>query len=199
MPRVLPRILSTAVLLFALGGLTACVEKITAPFTGTTVNRDEESFAEFRDVPYPANMSFNKQESFTYSRRDVTSGLVVVSGRMNVDELGAYYDLHLPGHGWSPLADIHYSSALVSTWKKGNKVLTVVGRPVAFSIGSDLKVELWVAPPYTKDDLGERTAYQKPTVREPASSNAGSGFFDGLFSGGSGKSGSGSSVTEEDI
>ncbi|UQZ89742.1 hypothetical protein C4J81_11200 [Deltaproteobacteria bacterium Smac51] len=189
------RILSIAVLMIAVSGLTGCVEKITTPFTGTTVNRDEESFAEFSDVPYPANMSFSKKDSFTYSRRGVFSGLVVVSGRMNVDELGAYYDLHLPGHGWSPVAEVHYSSALVSTWKKGDKVLTIIGKPVSFSIGSDLRVELWVAPPHTKDDLGQRVAYQKPTVKESGTTTSSSG---GLFSKTTTKKSS-DSVTEEDI
>ncbi len=148
------------------------------------MNRDEESFAEFRDVPYPANFSFSKKDSFTYHRRGILSGLVVVSGRMTVDELGAYYDLRLPGHGWSPVADIHYSSALVSTWKKGDKTLTIVGRPVSFALADEVKVELWVAPPHTRDDLGQRVNYQKPAAHNSSSS---------------GSKKSGDAVTEEDI
>ncbi|MDR1920847.1 MAG: hypothetical protein LBS31_03785, partial [Candidatus Adiutrix sp.] len=45
-----------------------CVERVTAPIVSTSVGRDLESFAEFKDVPYPANMVFNKDESFTYRR-----------------------------------------------------------------------------------------------------------------------------------
>ena len=192
------KIIPITVLMFALTGLSGCVEKVTAPFTAPPVNRDEESFAEFRDVPYPANFSFSKKDSFTYSRRGVLSGLVVVSGRMNVDELGAYYDLHLPGHGWSPAADIHYSSALVSTWKKGDKILTIVGRPSSFSLADEVKVELWVAPPYTKDDLGQRVVYRKPAAQGSSSSGSG-GLFDGIFPGSTSSKKSGDTVTEEDI
>lgn len=188
-----------ALVLFALLSLSGCVEKVTAPFTAPPVNRDEESFAEFSDVPYPAHLKFSKGDSFTYQRRGMLSGLVVVSGRMNLDELGAYFDTHLPGHGWSPLSDIQYSSALVSTWKKGDKILTVVGRPSALSIVGEVKVELWVAPPYTADDLGKRVVYQKPASRE-SSSSGGGGILGGIFSSsGSGSKKSDNSVTEEDI
>jgi hypothetical protein len=184
---------SLLVLFFALA-LSGCVEKVTAPFTGPPVNRDEESFAEFRDVPYPAHLRFNKNVSFTYQRRGVLSGLVQVEGTMTVDELGAYCDAHLPGHGWKPISDIQYSSALVSTWKKADKILTVVGRPSSLStLSGGLNVQLWVAPPYTEDDLGQRVIYRK---KDPSSSG---GILDELFSTGSGSKKSGGSMTEEDI
>lgn len=184
--------------------LSGCVEAITDTVAGPTRGQDEESFAEFLDVPYPANMSFSKKQSFTYERRGVQSGLVTVSGRMNMDELGAYYDAHLPGHGWSPVAEVQYSSAFASTWRKGEKLLTIVSRPASFSVGGDVTVELWVAPPHTQADLGHRVVYQKPSAQEEGESSSGGGFLDGLF-GGPKKSGDGAkgsthgAVTEEDI
>ncbi len=183
---------SLVIVLFAVI-LSGCVEKVAAPFTGPPVNREEESFAEFRDVPYPSNLSFDKKSSFTYQRRGVLSGVVALSGSMTVDEAGAWYDAHLPGHGWRPLADIQFSTALFSTWKKGDKVLTVVGRPSSLSsVSGGLNLQLWVAPPYTEDDLGHRVVYQKEK-------SSGGGILDELLSTGSSSKKSDNSVTEEDI
>jgi hypothetical protein len=98
-------------------------------------------------------------------RRGVLSGVVTVVGKFSADELGAYYDQHLPSHGWSPLAEAQ-SSKLVSTWTKGNKVLTIITTNVTFSIGTDIRVELWVAPPHTKGDLGQRVVYDSAPTGE---------------------------------
>jgi hypothetical protein len=141
---------------FLTGCLTVAVRDSSGPQAPTA---GEESFAEFMDVPYPATMTLEKGDTFSYSRRDIQAGVVTVIGRMTVDELGAYYDGHLPGHGWAPLAEAQ-NVKLVSTWTKGSKVLTIIATPIVMAIGGNLRVEMWVAPPHTKSDLGQRSVYR---------------------------------------
>jgi hypothetical protein len=153
-------------LIFIFFFLPGCLAAITAPFESSSPqNRDEESFAEFMDVPYPSIFSLDKKNSFTYSRRNVLSGVVTVAGRLNLDEIGAYYDQHLPQHGWVPVAEAQ-GSKLVSTWKKGEAILTILAQPATFSIGNDTRVELWVSPPHLKGDLGQRVIYQSTKPNE---------------------------------
>ncbi|MDR2442383.1 MAG: hypothetical protein LBE31_02545 [Deltaproteobacteria bacterium] len=125
----------------------------------SSLTSGEESFAEFLDVPYPASMTLERDNTFTYSRRNVLAGVVSVVGRFSVEELALFYDQHLPGHGWTPLAEAQ-NVKLVSTWTKGGKVLTIIATPIIMAIGGNLRVELWVAPPHTKADLGKRMVYQ---------------------------------------
>jgi hypothetical protein len=157
-----------AILLAALvpsltGCLTVAIRDSSGPSAPTP---DEESFAEFMDVPYPAIMTLEKDDTYTYTRRDVQAGVVTVMGRMTVDELGAFYDEHLPSHGWLPVAEAQ-SVKLVSTWTKGSKVLTIIATPIVMAIGGNLRVELWVAAPHTKADLGQRTVYRSAHDGEP--------------------------------
>ncbi|MDR1084895.1 MAG: hypothetical protein LBP22_08555 [Deltaproteobacteria bacterium] len=158
---------SLAALFLCLWALTGCVKPIIAPFGGKdTPAQDGESFAEFLDVPYPSVMGLDRTATFTYTRRGVLAGTIVVAGRMTVDEAGAYFDLHLPPHGWAPLAEAQ-GSKIVSTWTKGDKVLTVIISSAFAITGQDSRIEMWVAPPHLKSDLGQRVVYKKaPEPRE---------------------------------
>ncbi|MDR1308532.1 MAG: hypothetical protein LBL95_01315 [Deltaproteobacteria bacterium] len=126
-----------------------------------------ESFAEFMDLPYPPVMTLETRNTFAYERKGIRAGVVTVVGRLSADEIGAYYDSHLPAHGWAPLAEAQ-STKLVSTWTKGQKVLTIVTSPITLSIGSDTRLELWVAPPHSQGDLGQRIVYGSTGPREEA-------------------------------
>ncbi|MDR2455899.1 MAG: hypothetical protein LBE49_04815 [Deltaproteobacteria bacterium] len=151
-------------LLLALSGLTmalsGCVTVALRDTSGpNAATIDDESFAEFMDVPYPAIMTLEKDGTFSYMRREAKAGVVTVMGKMTVDELGAFYDAHLPGHGWSPVAEAQ-SNKLVSTWTKGGRALTIIATPIVMAIGGNLRVELWVGAPHTKGDLGHRVVYR---------------------------------------
>ncbi|MDR2140680.1 MAG: hypothetical protein LBR11_02650 [Deltaproteobacteria bacterium] len=143
-------------------GLTGCVRPIIAPFGGKdSPPLEGESFAEFLDVPYPSVMGLDRQSTYVYKRRGIQAGTIVVAGRMTVDEVGEYYDQHLPSHGWSPLAEAQ-GSKLVSTWTKDKKVLTIIVSSVFSITGQDSRVEIWVSPPHLSSDLGQRVVYKKP-------------------------------------
>jgi hypothetical protein len=171
----------TLVALLALG-LAGCVKPILAPYGGGKDKQvtEGESFAEFLDVPYPSVMGLDRSATFTYSRRGVLAGTIVVAGRMTVDEVGEYYDSHLPSHGWTPLAEAQ-GPKLISTWVKDKKVLTIIVSSVfAIATGKDSRIELWVSPPRSKADLGQRVLYKKSSetkgeiystkpIREPKS------------------------------
>jgi hypothetical protein len=138
------------------------VRPILAPFGGKQVPVLEgESFAEFLDVPYPSVMGLDRPLTFTYTRRGTLSGTIVVAGRMTLDEVGQYYDQHLPRHGWRPLAEAQ-GSKIVSTWVKDNKVLTIIVSSAFAITGQDSRVEIWVSPPRSQSDLGQRVIYKKP-------------------------------------
>jgi hypothetical protein len=162
--------LPTLIALLSLFFLTGCINFALKDTRGEAAPTPEgESFAEFMDVPYPSVMTLERKNTFTYSRKGIQAGVVSVVGHMTADEVGAYYDRHLPNHGWQPRAEAQ-SGKLVSTWAKGQKVLTIIASPLTLSLGSDLRLELWVAPPHTQADLSQRVVYgssappEEPTI-----------------------------------
>jgi hypothetical protein len=157
-PRRAPAAVLTAV--FSLLLLSGCINIAITDATGPSAPTPEgESFAEFMDVPYPSVMVLEKRNTFTYERKGMLAGVITAVGNLSADELGAYFDLHLPAHGWSPLAEAQ-SAKLVSIWTKGNRYLTIISSPISLSLGSDTRLELWVAPPHTGEDLNQRIVYQ---------------------------------------
>jgi hypothetical protein len=167
--RLTPLGLPTARLFLILACLLSLVGCVNVALTKTrgesAPTAEGESFAEFMDIPYPSVMALETKNTFTYTRRGIQAGVVTVVGNLSADEIGAYYDSHLPNHGWTPLAEAQ-SAKLVSTWTKGQKVLTIISSPLTLSLGSDTRLELWVAPPHTKNDLGERIVYDSTAPRE---------------------------------
>jgi hypothetical protein len=161
----IPRPIILSLVLLALG-LAGCVRPVLAPFggKGSPPVLEGESFAEFLDLPYPSAMGLDRSATFTYERRGVKAGTVVVAGRMTMDEVGEYFDLHLPSHGWSPVAEAQ-GPKIVSTWVKGDKYLTIIVSPAFAITGQDSRIEMWISPPHLKSDLGKRVVYQKPNER----------------------------------
>jgi hypothetical protein len=159
----LPLLAWLTVLTLTLGGCLVAIRDTSGPSAPTP---DDESFAEFMDVPYPAVMALEKDDTYIYTRRDVRAGVVTLLGRMTVEELGAYYDAHLPSHGWTPVAEAQ-NIKLVSTWVKGGKILTIIATPVIMAIGGNLRVELWVGAPRSQADLGHRPIYRSTEGGEP--------------------------------
>jgi hypothetical protein len=147
--------------------VSGCINVAVKDTRGPNVaGSDDESFAEFMDVPYPGTMTLEKKRVRVYTRRQVLSGVVSVVGDFTPDEIGAFYDQHLPSHGWTPLAEVEGSEPkLISIWSKGSKVLTIIVSST-LAIGGRIRVELWVAPPRLKEDLGKRVIYKSSTKPE---------------------------------
>jgi hypothetical protein len=162
-PSRLPLLAFLLALAVAMGGCQMAIRDSRGP---SAPMPDEESFAEFMDVPFPAVMTLERDDTYTYTRKEVKAGVVTVLGRMTVEELGAFYDNHLPNHGWRPVAEAQ-SVKLVSSWFKEGRVLTIIATPVVMAIGGNLRVELWVAPPRSASDLGHRTIYRSTGDSEP--------------------------------
>jgi hypothetical protein len=121
---------------------------------------ENENFQDFTDVPYPTEMSVEKGKTVVFTRRDVLSGRVSVTGPLTNDELLDYFDRHLPGHGWTPHSEVRTPDETVSTWAKPGKTLTLMVTKPTLSLGVKSRVDIFVAPPHTKDDLGKRTVYE---------------------------------------
>jgi hypothetical protein len=142
--------------------LASCTLAITPSREGMNA-REDENFQDFMDIPYPSEMTIEKNKTEVFTRRNVLSGHISIVGPLSNDELLDYYDRHLPHHGWTPHAEVQLESETVSTWAKPGKTLTIIATKPALSIGVKSRIDLYVAPPHTEADLGHRTIYLDTT------------------------------------
>ncbi|MDR3152764.1 MAG: hypothetical protein LBW85_00490 [Deltaproteobacteria bacterium] len=187
----LARLLLAAPLLLCM----SCIAAITSAKPDDS-RRDDENFQDFMDVPFPSDMTLEKGKTFTYTRRDVLSGTISAVGPLSTDEILDYYDRHLPRHGWAPRAEVTAGKVTVSTWSKSSKTLTIIAEEVTIAVGARSRAILYVAPPHTQGDLGNRTVYQSTERKH------GEDFSTTPIRGGGGGGGGGSSsrdLSEEDL
>jgi hypothetical protein len=151
-------LLLSAQALFSALFLVSCVLAIT-PTGPNYSGREDENFQDFMDVPFPSEMTVEKNKTVVFTRRDVLSGHISIVGPLTNDELLDYYDRRLPAHGWTPHAEVQTNSETVSTWAKPGKTLTIMATKPTISIGVKSRIDIWVAPPHTKNDLGHRVIY----------------------------------------
>jgi hypothetical protein len=144
--------------LFSLLFIGSCTLAIT-PAGPSYYGREDENFQDFMDVPYPSEMTLEKNKTVVFTRRNVLSGHISIVGPLTNDELLDYYDRRLPSHGWTPHSEVQTNTETVSTWAKPGKTLTILVTTPTISIGVKSKVDLWVAPPFNKSDLGQRVIY----------------------------------------
>jgi hypothetical protein len=124
-------------------------------------SRENENFQDFMDVPFPSEMTIEKSKVNVFTRRNVLSGHISITGSLTNDELLDYYDRHLPSHGWTPHSEVQTNNETVSTWAKPDKTLTIMATKPTLSLGAKSRIDLWIAPPHTKSDLGNRTIYEE--------------------------------------
>jgi hypothetical protein len=173
--------------------LAACSAALTPLGSPREEGRDDENFQDFMDIPFPSIMAVEKGNVVVFTRRGVLSGYIPLMGALSIDELLDYYDRHLPGHGWAPHSEVQTERGAVSTWIKSGKTLSLVLTQPKLSIGVNATLQIWVAPPHTKDDLGNRVIY-RDTNRPGRTFNT-----TPIRSGSGGFGGSGSDVSEEDL
>ncbi|MDR2460146.1 MAG: hypothetical protein LBE38_05120 [Deltaproteobacteria bacterium] len=146
---------------------TGCTLGIS-PLKDDAYYREDENFQDFLDIPFPTDMNVEKSKTVVFTRREVLSGHLSLVGSLSRDELMDYFDRHLPPHGWTPHSEVMAGEEIVATWAKPGKTLTIIASKPTLALGVNSRAELYIAPPLTKDDLGQRTIYES-TTRPPSS------------------------------
>ncbi|MBS3780508.1 MAG: hypothetical protein KGY41_08945 [Desulfovermiculus sp.] len=118
-----------------------------------------ESLAyQFSDVPVPAEMKLQSDESFIMQTPQVKAGALVYTGwRVDPSSLSTFYMRNMPQEGWTPLSYFQYGHYLL-VFHKAEKVSVIrinKGRLTT-------KMEIWVSPSMSSStsDPSERVLNQ---------------------------------------
>ena len=98
-------------------------------------------YYDFGDVLVPSEMKVNKKTSFVYQTAGFSSGVLVLSGRIESSSLFAFFETNMVKDNWRPVSSFK-SPRTIMLFQKENRwcVISITD--------GDFKthVEIWVAP-----------------------------------------------------
>lgn len=99
-------------------------------------------YYDFGDVLIPSELKINRRESFVYETSGLAAGVLVLSGRVELNSLIAFFTNNMGKDNWSLISSIKSARTLM-LFKKENRwcVITILEKEL-FST----EVEIWVAP-----------------------------------------------------
>jgi len=106
-------------------------------------------YYDFDDVLVPSELKVDKKRSFVYHTDEFTAGVLVLSGRVEINSLIRFFDSNMAKDNWR----------LMSSFKSPRTILffTKANRSCIINITEgrfDTEVEIWVAPNTAAEDEG---------------------------------------------
>lgn len=134
-------VLFVAVLLLATGCNT-----IRSWFGGddTSVTKSEApnvAYYSFPDVPIPKELELVRDRSFVYETQNLRTGLLVLSGNVDIDSLEQYFRTNMARNGWRFINSFKYNTIILNYLKDDRASHIRISRS-AFTTW----VEIWVGP-----------------------------------------------------
>lgn len=106
-------------------------------------------YYDFDDVLIPSELKTDKKRSFVYHTDEFTAGVLVLTGRVEINSLISFFDSNMAKDNWR----------LMSSFKSPRTILffTKANRSCIINITEqrfNTEVEIWVAPTKTVEDDG---------------------------------------------
>jgi hypothetical protein len=106
-------------------------------------------YYDFDDVLVPSELKVDRKRSFVYHTDEFTAGVLVLSGRVEINSLIRFFDSNMAKDNWR----------LMSSFKSPRTILffTKANRSCIINITEqrfDTEVEIWVAPTKPAEDGG---------------------------------------------
>lgn len=98
-------------------------------------------YYDFEDVLVPSELKVDKERSFVYHAPDFTTGVLVLTGRVEVNSLIRFFDDNLAKDNWR-LVSSFKSPRTIMFFNKSNRVCVINITEKHFNT----EVEIWVAP-----------------------------------------------------
>lgn len=165
-----PKLLLAAALLFGLGacqqiqlpsfGQSASTGAPAQQDTGQGGAQQQErsegpSFAEFRDVPIPANADLDFDNLLVLGAEDGWIGRLALTVAYDMPDMYAFYEREMPRFGWLKITSVR-SAISTMTYSRGNRIATVT---LSSRTTGGTAIDFTVAP---TNPLAEKSSLQSP-------------------------------------
>jgi hypothetical protein len=106
-------------------------------------------YYDFEDVLVPSELKVDKERSFVYHAPDFTTGVLVLTGRVEANSLIRFFDNNLAKDNWR-LVSSFKSPRTMMFFNKSNRVCVINITEKRFNT----EVEIWVAPTMETSEEG---------------------------------------------
>ena len=99
------------------------------------------AYYSFPDVPIPKELELVRDKSFVYETQSLRTGLIVLSGNVDIDSLEQYFRTNMARNGWRFINSFKYNTIILNYLKEDRASHIRISRST-FST----TVEIWVGP-----------------------------------------------------
>jgi len=148
-------LIGISALLFILSVVVGCAK----PMSSSTTMEEAEPAAmepddtptplyyDFDDVLVPSELKVDRQRSFVYHTDEFTAGVLVLTGRVELNSLIRFFDSNMAKDNWRLLSSFK-SPRTILFFTKANRSCIINITEQRFNT----EVEIWVAPTTTGED-----------------------------------------------
>jgi len=107
-------------------------------------------YYDFGDVLIPSELKINRKASFVYETSGFSAGVLVLSGRVELNSLIAFFTNNMTKDNWKMVSSIKSARTLM-LFKKESRwcVVTVLEKDLF-----NTEIEIWVAPTMSEGESG---------------------------------------------
>lgn len=108
---------------------SACAEmQTTSSASGSSVEKESTTHYRFTDVPVPGKFKLDRDKSFIYETGNskIKVGRLFYSGSGKMEEVAAFYQGEMTGHGWALIRSMEQSGITLLYEKQGWSCLVAI-------------------------------------------------------------------------
>jgi len=109
--------------------------------SNTRTETPNTMFYTFPDIPVPKELSFERDRSFIYETAGLKTGVLVLTGNVDLSSLENYFKVNMVKSGWKYLNSYKYGSVILNFLKE-DRASTIRITRETFTTQS----EIWVGP-----------------------------------------------------
>ena len=136
-------VLVLAVLLVATGCATS--KPSAAPGqekqSATKAEMPNVTYYTFPDIPVPKELELIRDRSFVYETPNLKTGVLVLSGNVDMDSMEQYFRANMAKNGWRFISNFKYATVILNYVKDDRAALIRLSRENFSTV-----VEIWVGP-----------------------------------------------------
>ena len=138
-----------AVFFLIISGCAGVKSKKSGSESQATTQGPSPLYYDFGDVLIPNELSVNKKESFVYKTPGFSAGVLVLSGRVAISTLIAFFENNMQKDNWRAISSFK-SPRTVMLFQKENRWCIINMSEKDFKT----YVEVWVAPTINESEAG---------------------------------------------
>jgi len=106
-----------------------------------TTDAPNVTYYSFPDIPIPKELELSREKSFVYETSNVRTGVLVLTGNVDLNSLEQYFRTNMAKNGWRFINSFKYNTVILNYLKDDKASHIRISRETWKTV-----VEIWVGP-----------------------------------------------------